>query len=79
MKSDINFFAVLFFAVSIFLYGVAYHNIDLSFNMNEFQTDINPFGVVRNKNNLHLIGLQAWILSIIFQFISFFLLLKIKT
>jgi len=76
-KKIILFLSLILFITSIFLYGIAYHNVDLSFNMSKFQIDINPFGIVKNKNDLHLTGLQALLISVIFEILGYFFLLGI--
>lgn len=66
---------VICFLIGIFVFGIGYHNIDLSINMPEGFVDINPFGVVKTKVEMYLIGLQAILISEFLNIIGMILIL----
>jgi len=67
---------MLFIAGTMILF-IAYHNIDLSYNMKELNIiyDINPFGIIKSRELIHLQGLQGIIISFVMFFISEFIML----
>lgn len=71
----LRFFSVLFFIVGIVILLVGFHNIDISFNMNDNQIDTSPLGIIRNKIELYLLGVQGIILGVVFMLIGYSALL----
>ena len=70
--------ALLFFYMTIFLILTAYHNIDMAYNNADNLNDINPFGVIKIKDQVYLSGLGCLLLAcfsslleFIFLFLSF--------
>lgn len=67
--------AVMLFCSGMFVFGISYHNIDLSYNNIYALTDTNPFGFKKTREEAYLGGLQGLLLSTFFYLISFWLLL----
>lgn len=66
------------FLIAIFFFGIGYHNIDLSVNLNTTCVDINAFGVIKTKEEIYLTGTLALLLSEILNMLGMFLCLYQK-
>lgn len=65
------------FLIGIYLFGVGYNNVDISFNGISLgmATDINPFGVVKDLTTNYRIGMRSIILSELLNIVGMMLIL----
>jgi hypothetical protein len=70
--------AIMLFMVGIFIFGMSYHNIDLSVNMQYGAIDINGFGFTQDKVQMYLNGMAGLDISVIMLISGFALLFNIK-
>jgi ABC-type Fe3+ transport system permease subunit len=74
-KKLIVWLAIMLFCAGLFIFGIAYHNIDLSYNNKYTLTDMNPFGFEKTREEAYLGGLSGLITSTMLFMVSFWLLL----
>ena len=69
------------FSLGSYLFGVALHNVDLAYNINNVPTciDTSPFGNIQTKDQMYLSGLQGLIISYFLFFSSAIIFLYPKT
>lgn len=70
--------AIMLFMVGIFIFGMSYHNIDLSVNMAYGAIDINGWAYQQDKVMMYLNGMTGMEISVIMLISGFALLFNIK-
>jgi hypothetical protein len=70
--------AIMLFMVGIFIFGMSFHNIDLSVNAVNGAIDINGFGYQQDKLTMYLNGMAGMEISVIMLISGFALLFNIK-